>query len=67
MAESIGRDNPLWEVLYKVWLEQRKPGYVNQGEVLYRVLTPGDDVVLFVSQGGPEMLYESRSTKGLSK
>jgi hypothetical protein len=67
MADSIMKGNPQWEVLYKIWLEQGKPGYVNQGEILYRVYRPSDEEVTFRSYGGPEILYESRSTKGLAK
>lgn len=65
--DAIDKTNPLWEVLYKIWLEQRKPGYVNLGETLYKVLRPSDENVIFHSCGSPEMLYESRSTKGLAK
>jgi hypothetical protein len=67
MADSICKDNPLWEVLYKIWTEQGKPGYINHGEILYRVLQPSDNDIRFASQGGSEMLYESRSTRGLSQ
>ena len=64
MAEPIVEGNPLWETLHKIWLEQGKPGYINRGDELFRVLTPSENVVQFHSHGGPEMLYESRSTKG---
>jgi len=67
MADIIEQGNPLWEVLYKIWIDQRKPGYVNHGDMLYRVMHPSDDDIKFCSYGSSEMLYESRSTKGLSK
>lgn len=67
MADTISKEDALWEVLYKIWTEQGKPGYINHGEKLYRVLSPSDDDIKFHFAGSPDMLYESRSTRGLSR
>jgi len=56
-------ENPqLWEKLKQLWLEEKKRGYVvGPGGVNYKVLTPSDDVVIFVPQSGIDGKYSETS------
>jgi hypothetical protein len=62
MADHIIRkDHPMWERLYKTWVETRKPGYVVIGSKNYRVLIPDEDNVAFEPQSGFDQHYGSQS------
>lgn len=57
-----------YSVMFAVWEEEKHPGYIDFGGVLWKVLQRHtDNAVMFVRQGTAEDFYTSRSTKGLSK
>lgn len=65
---AIEQGNPQWEAIYKLWIEEKQPGYVVMpGGQQYRVLHPDDDTVKFELMEGIDSLYNSRSTRAISK
>lgn len=68
MSVLIGKDDSRWEAIYKLWKEEKQPGYVVlPGGEQYRVHQPGDDTVLFELMEGIDSLYNSRSTRAISR
>ena len=63
MADIIRQDTheKLWERLYKTWVAERKPGYVQLGNQSYRVLIPDEEHVAFEPQAGFDGHYGSQS------
>lgn len=67
MAVVIEKGNAEWESLYKLWVEQKQPGWLaapNGGT--YQVLQPEDGVVKFSLKGAFDELYGSSSAKGIA-
>jgi hypothetical protein len=68
MAELIDSTDPQWESLYKIWLSEKKPGYVvTAGGASYRVFEPDDQNIKFQLMEGIDSNYNSRSTSGFVK
>jgi hypothetical protein len=61
-------DDMDYEVMFASWMEQRQPGYIDFGGVLWKVgQRHEDNAVVFLRQGTNEDFYTSRSTKGIAK
>lgn len=55
-------DGDEWEVLYKEWIAERKPGYVNgPGGSLWQVYEPSDGEIRFIERGGFGDMYNKTS------
>lgn len=68
MPTAIDKTDSSWEALYKLWIEQGRPGWLagNDG-VTYKVLQPSDDDIKFLPKGAFDELYSSSSARGLSR
>lgn len=53
--------NPEWVRLHSIWLSEKKPGHVSWRGTQWKVLTPSDDEVIFVREGGFDSSYASTS------
>ena len=64
---NIKKGDPQWEALFRIWIQEKKPGWVMQGGATYKVFQPTDDEVFFQdASGGIDPSYSSLSTKGMS-
>ena len=63
MAQVIeDQESPIWKKLYKLWIQQGKPGWVVLGGGdQYRVLRPDDDNIKFEKGSGFDDYYGSQS------
>lgn len=63
----VDKTMPQWEPLYKMWLQEGKPGWLAGPDGLtYQVLKPSDDDIKFAAREGMGDMYSSSSAKGLT-
>jgi len=67
MSIVITKDDneDLYTILYAIWIQEKRPGWVNHGNKLYRVLHPSDEDIRFESLGTQADMYEHYS-KGIN-
>lgn len=62
MTVIENKDDPTWQKLYKLWVEQGKPGWVIlAGGAQYKVLRPDDENIKFERASGFDDFYTSQS------
>jgi len=67
MSNVIDKTSPEWEVLYKLWVSQGKPGWLaTDSGFTYQVLQPSDDDIKFAPKGAFDELYGSNSARGIT-
>lgn len=66
--DRISVGHPEYDSLMSIWISERKPGWINHGNRMYRVLQDTDGEPFFLlDSGGIDGNYSSRSTEGISQ
>lgn len=66
--EPIVRGDDRWETLMRIWIGERKPGFItDRTGAMYKVIPATDEDIQFHPQGaGIDGMYSTRSTKSIA-